>query len=162
MQSKQKSPPRPRQRALSDQRLNSSGSVPTVGFLSRTKSTSVVPSKSKRATYSHPTRTATSPRVSLHDIITEEQESGAFVERRTSRFWSYIGNNHMAQNPELYSAEEIAQFAPRSHGHLRSPSVATDLDAHIDGGFTDHMWSPLEGKPSYVSLHYSPGDLNPS
>lgn len=160
-QSKQASPQRLRQRALSDQRPNNSGNTPTVGFLSRAKSTSVVPSKFKRATYSHPPpQKATSPRVSMHDIISEEQESGAFVERRTSRYWSYIGNRHMSQHPELYSQEEIAQFAP-SH-HMRSSSIATDLDAQIDGGYTDHMWSPLEGKPSCMSMRYAPGDLNPA
>ena len=155
-QSNQKAP-RSRQRALSHQPLNSSGQVPTSGFLSRAKSTSVVPNKYKRATYSHPITKATSPRVSLHDIIAEEQESGAFVERRSSQFWSYIGNKHMAQTPELYSAEEIAQFAP---SHARSSSIATDFETGLglDGGYTDHMWSPLEGRPSHMSLR---GDLNP-
>lgn len=159
-QSKQKVP-RSRQRALSDQMLNSSGQVPTLGFLSRAKSTSVVPNRlNKRATYSHPTTKATSPRVSLHDIIAEEQESGAFVERRSSQFWSYIGNNHIAQNPELYSAEEIAQFAPAHH--YRSSSTVTDFETGpFEGGFEDHMWSPLEGRAARVEVRCSPGDLNP-
>lgn len=164
-QSKQKTP-RSRQRAFSEMPFNSSGQVPTVGFLSRAKSTSVVPHRfaaNKRATYSHPVTKVTSPRISLHDIIREESQesSGAHVERRSSQFWSYIGNKHVAQNPELYSAEEIAQYAPGHH--YRSSSVATDLDAGLglDGSLADDMWSPLEGKGPYVSLRCSPGDLNP-
>jgi len=99
--------------------------------------------------------------VSLHDIIAEEQErhdgesSGAFVERserserRTSQFWSYIGNRHMAESPELYSAEEIERFAPNAvvGGHARTGSVATDFDGEGYGfGRPDLMWSPLEGR----------------
>lgn len=156
-QSNQAATPRSRQRAFSHQPLHSSGKVPRSGFLSRANSTSVVPNRfNKRATYSHPTTKVTSPRVSLHDIIAEEQESGAFVERRTSQFWSYIGNKHMAQSPELYSTEEIAQFAPSNHA--RSSSIATDFETGLDGGFTDHMWSPLEGRAAHMSLR---GDLNP-
>jgi predicted acylesterase/phospholipase RssA len=150
--------PRSRQRAFSHQPLNSSSQVPKSGFLSRANSTSVVANKYKRATYSHPITKATSPRVSLHDIIAEEQESGAHVERRTSQFWSYIGNKHMAQSPaELYSAEEIEQFAPN---HARSSSVATDFETGLGlgGGYTDHMWSPLEARASHMSLR---GDMNP-
>jgi hypothetical protein len=162
-QSKQKVP-RSRQRALSEQMLNSAGQVPTSGFLSRAKSTSVVPNKfNKRNTYSHPTTKVTSPRVSLHDIIAEETESGAFVERRSSQFWSYIGNKNMEQNPELYSEEEIAQFAP-SHHHMRSSSVATDFEMGVglDGGFEDDMWSPLEGRAARMTLGGMPGDFNSS
>lgn len=160
-----------RQRAQSYQPLNTSGHVPTSGFLSRAKSTSVVPStvKFKRQTYSHPITKATSPRVSLHDIIAEEHDesSGAFVERRSSQFWSYIGNRHMAESPELYSAEEIAQFAPHS-AHARNSSVATDLfesDGHgygYGGGYGDagQMWSPLEGRPERV-VSMGRGDVIP-
>jgi hypothetical protein len=162
-QSKQKLP-RSRQRALSEQLLNSAGQVPTSGFLSRAKSTSVVPNKfNKRNTYSHPTTKVSSPRVSLQDIIAEESESGAFVERRSSQFWSYIGNKNMEQNPELYSEEEIAQFAPNHH-HMRSASVATDLEMGLglDGRFEDDMWSPLEGRVAGMMLNGRPGDFNPS
>lgn len=161
--------PRSRPRALSEQMLNSSGQTPTLGFLSRTKSTSVVPNRfNKRNTYSHPVTKATSPRVSLHDIIAEEQESGAFVERRSSQFWSYIGNKHVAQNPELYSPEEIAQFAPSSqqnHGHMRTSSVATDFENGwgLDAGYSaDDMWSPLDGKALRIDSRGMPGDLNPA
>jgi len=158
-----------RQRAQSYQPLNSSGHVPTSGFLTRAKSTSTVPSgvNYKRATYSHPITKATSPRVSLHDIIAEEHDesSGAFVERRSSQFWSYIGNRHMANSPELYSAEEIAQFAPNSpfaHGHARTGSVATDFDNEGYGygyGGADLMWSPLEGRAERV-VEMGRGDVN--
>ena len=155
-----------RQRAHSYQPLNSTGQIPTSGFLSRAKSTSVVPSnvKYKRATYSHPITKATSPRVSLHDIIAEEHDenNGAFVERRSSQFWSYIGNRHMANSPELYSAEEIERFAPNSV-HARNSSVATDIfadEVYGYGGGADLMWSPLEGRAERV-VEMGRGDVIP-
>lgn len=168
-----------RQRAQSHQPLNSSSAEhrSTSSFLSRAKSTSTVPShvNYKRATYSHPITKATSPRVSLQSIIAEEHDesSGAFVERRSSQFWSYIGNRHMANSPELYSAEEIEKFAPGSPfvyggGHARTGSVATDLFESEGlgygggGGFgsADLMWSPLEGRPERV-VEMVRGDGNP-
>jgi hypothetical protein len=153
--------PRSRQRAFSHQPLHS----PTVGFLSRAKSTSTV--VHKRATYSHPTTKVTSPRVSLQDIILEEQESGAFVERHSSsQFWSYIGNRHVEQNAAMFSEEEIARFAPRRSWQLhgRSDSVATDFEVG-SGVEQDILWSPLDGmgtgKGGCVGLRYEAGNLKP-
>ncbi|KYG43716.1 hypothetical protein M433DRAFT_337903 [Acidomyces richmondensis BFW] len=51
--------------------------------------------------------------MSLSDIIVQHQtsDSGSSVNQRANRFWSYGGNNHMAQNPEVYTSEELSRFA---------------------------------------------------
>lgn len=51
------------------------------------------------------------PKMSLADMIGQNQGSGSSIRQRTNRFWTYIGNNHMAQHPERYSADELAKFA---------------------------------------------------
>lgn len=62
-------------------------------------------------------QTATS-KMSLADLISQHQGSGSSVKgMRTNRFWTYIGNNHMAQHPEMYTAEELAK-----HGIAYDPS----------------------------------------
>lgn len=53
-------------------------------------------------------------KTSLADIIAQHQGQGSSVGQRTNRFWTYIGNNHMAQHPEMYSTEELAKFAANS------------------------------------------------
>ena len=71
----------------------------------------------------------------------------------------------MADSPELYSAEEIAQFAPH-RAHARNSSVATDLFESdgfgYGGGYGDagQMWSPLEGRPERV-VSMGRGDVIP-
>jgi len=42
--------------------------------------------------------------------------------RRANRFWTYIGPQHMARNPHLYSAEELQRFA----GDLASDLTLTE------------------------------------
>lgn len=71
--------------------------------------------------------------MSLSDIIVQHQtsDSGSSVNQRANRFWSYGGSthivachclkhllkiitlldNHMAQNPEVYTSEELSRFA---------------------------------------------------
>ena len=51
------------------------------------------------------------PKMSLADLISQHQQTGTSIRNRTNRFWTYIGNNHMAQHPELYTADELAKFA---------------------------------------------------
>lgn len=53
----------------------------------------------------------TSPAISLADILAQQQGAGTSVRGRTNRFWTYIGNNHIAAHPEMYSPEEVAKFA---------------------------------------------------
>ncbi|OQO10125.1 hypothetical protein B0A48_04482 [Cryoendolithus antarcticus] len=48
---------------------------------------------------------------SLAEIIAQHQLQGSSIKQRTNRFWTYIGNNHMAQHPEMYSEAELAKFA---------------------------------------------------
>jgi hypothetical protein len=52
-----------------------------------------------------------SNKLSLADLIGQHQNSGTSIKSRTNRFWTYIGNNHMAQNPELYTADELSKYA---------------------------------------------------
>lgn len=51
------------------------------------------------------------PKMSLADLIAQHQTQGTSIKNRTNRFWTYIGNNHMALHPEMYSADELAKFA---------------------------------------------------
>ncbi|KAK5125943.1 hypothetical protein LTR85_011298 [Meristemomyces frigidus] len=51
------------------------------------------------------------PKMSLADLIAQHQNSGSSIRQRTNRFWTYIGNNHMALHPEMYSADELAKYA---------------------------------------------------
>ncbi|EMD00681.1 hypothetical protein BAUCODRAFT_59422, partial [Baudoinia panamericana UAMH 10762] len=51
------------------------------------------------------------PKMSLADLIAQHQNSGSSIRQRTNRFWTYIGNNHMVQYPEMYTADELAKFA---------------------------------------------------
>ena len=50
------------------------------------------------------------PKMSLADLIAQHQ-GGTSVKGRTNRFWTYIGNTHMAQHPEMYSPDDVAKFA---------------------------------------------------
>lgn len=53
------------------------------------------------------------PKMSLADIIAQQKGSDPNARQRTNRFWTYIGNNHMAQHPELYSVDELSKYASR-------------------------------------------------
>lgn len=56
------------------------------------------------------------PKMSLADIIAQNQGQGSSIKQRTNRFWTYIGNNHMAQHPEMYTADELAQHGISASG----------------------------------------------
>ncbi|CAK3752481.1 hypothetical protein DOTSEDRAFT_168601 [Lecanosticta acicola] len=95
--------------------------------------------------------TATS-NMSLADLIASHQSSGSSVKGgRTNRFWTYIGNNHMAQHPELYSAEELAK-----HGVTYDPSMKppADLAANEPMDATERVTA----SPSLRSRHTLPRD----
>ncbi|SMR43927.1 unnamed protein product [Zymoseptoria tritici ST99CH_3D1] len=51
------------------------------------------------------------PKMSLADLIDQHQNSGTSIKARTNRFWTYIGNNHMAQNPDMYTEDELSKYA---------------------------------------------------
>jgi hypothetical protein len=60
---------------------------------------------------------------SLADLIAAHQnpDPNGSIKQRTNRFWTYIGNNHIQQHPEMYS-----------HGHLeRYGSMTTDTSSVI-------------------------------
>lgn len=69
------------------------------------------------------TRNSTSDTSSLHDpqpqpsqmslaeLIDQHQNVASSVKQRTNRFWTYIGNNHMAHNPDQYTEDELARYA---------------------------------------------------
>ncbi|KAK4626402.1 85/ calcium-independent phospholipase A2 [Fulvia fulva] len=63
-------------------------------------------------------------KLSLADLISQHQQenSGTSIKQRTNRFWTYIGNNHMAQHPDMYAPEDLAK-----HGIARS-STGSRID----------------------------------
>ncbi|WPG99958.1 calcium-independent phospholipase a2-gamma [Acrodontium crateriforme] len=63
-------------------------------------------------------------KMTLAEIIADSQGNGTSIRQRTNRFWTYIGNNHMARHPELYTEKELARFAA---GATRRGSEPTDL-----------------------------------
>nr|POE62816.1 calcium-independent phospholipase a2-gamma [Quercus suber] len=95
---------------------------------------------------------STTSKMSLADIIAQHQGQGSSIRQRTNRFWTYIGNNHMAQHPEMYSPEELAKFVSNSAGsdsvepvELASSSSTIDVAA-----------------PPYTSPNLSQGTTTPS
>lgn len=74
------------------------------------------------------------PKMSLADLIAQQQISENGQRNRTNRFWTYIGNNHMAQHPELYSPEELSKFATTT-GSPRPTELPTPMDE-------GRPWSP--------------------
>ncbi|QIW98040.1 hypothetical protein AMS68_003558 [Peltaster fructicola] len=69
-----------------------------------------------------------SPKMSLADIISQSQGGGTSVRQRTNRFWTYIGNNHMVQHPELYTQDELARFAATTQ---MSPTAPAELSEQL-------------------------------
>jgi len=71
------------------------------------------------------------PKMSLADLIAQHQTTGSSIRNRTNRFWTYIGNNHMALHPEMYSADELAKYSASNSAaktlppELGSPSLET-------------------------------------
>ncbi|KAH9825933.1 Patatin-like phospholipase [Teratosphaeria destructans] len=66
------------------------------------------------------------PKMSLAELIAQHQGGGgSSIKQRTNRFWTYIGNNHMAQHPEMYSAEDIAKFVVNQGARSSDPPVAS-------------------------------------
>ncbi|KAI5359445.1 putative Zinc finger, RING-type, patatin-like phospholipase domain-containing protein [Septoria linicola] len=61
---------------------------------------------------------------SLADLISQHQNVGNGSIKRTNRFWTYIGNHHMAQNPEMYSHDELAKHGIDVSAFPRPPSAA--------------------------------------
>ncbi|RMY73507.1 hypothetical protein D0863_03837 [Hortaea werneckii] len=76
-------------------------------------------------------------KMSLAELIAQHQGQGTSIKGRTNRFWTYIGNNHMAQHPEMYSAEELAKHgfsmsgrpteSPTPHGSSTASYVSPTL-----------------------------------
>lgn len=73
------------------------------------------------------------PKMSLADLIAQHQGSGSSIRQRTNRFWTYIGNNHMAQHPELYNADELAKFA------ANTSTKPVELPTPLDGAAPAYM-----------------------
>lgn len=92
------------------------------------------------------------PKMSLADLIAQHQNTGTSIKNRTNRFWTYIGNNHMAQHPELYSPGELEKFA----ANAKAP--ASELGSPSDAATTA---SPLLPMPSMSSLTLTPSSPEP-
>lgn len=64
--------------------------------------------------------------MSLADLIDQHQNLAAnSVKQRTNRFWTYIGNNHMAHNPDQYTEDELSKYA--THASATSDRPLSDL-----------------------------------
>ncbi|KXS99282.1 hypothetical protein AC578_6205 [Pseudocercospora eumusae] len=56
------------------------------------------------------TEKSNAAKMSLADLIAQHQTgNGSSIKQRTNRFWTYIGNQHMAHHPEMYSPAELAK-----------------------------------------------------
>ena len=92
------------------------------------------------------------PKMSLADLISQHQQSGTSVRNRTNRFWTYIGNNHMAQHPELYTQDELTKFA----------TTAKSLPSELASPTSDvTMTQSSSGMLSMSSLNLAPASPEP-
>ena len=84
------------------------------------------------------------PKMSLADLIAQQQHNGGTSFRsRTNRFWTYIGNNHMVQHPELYSPEELSKFT------ASTSDKPSELESNLDS-------MTITSATSATSPHLSP------
>jgi hypothetical protein len=66
---------------------------------------------------------------SLSDLISQHQNVGnGGAPGRTNRFWTYIGNTHMSQNPDMYSADELAKHGIDISAFPQPPPPAAQHD----------------------------------
>ncbi|KAK3115116.1 hypothetical protein LTR53_005893, partial [Teratosphaeriaceae sp. CCFEE 6253] len=84
------------------------------------------------------------PKMSLAELISQHQAAGTSIKNRTNRFWTYIGNNHMAQHPEMYSADELAKYAANTSA--RPSEVA---GSSPDGPAPPYLTSPAMTNASF-------------
>ena len=89
---------------------------PPGGVTKRSNSSSEESWQDTQAKMSQLTSKSGQPKMSLADLIAQHQGTGSSIKGRTNRFWTYIGNNHMAQHPEMYSSEDLAKFAANTRG----------------------------------------------
>lgn len=89
---------------------------------------------------------------SLSDLIAQHQTGGgSSIRGRTNRFWSYIGNTHMAQNPDLYSPDELAKHGVDVSAFPRPPSAAAN-DLPNTGFPPNPSPEPIVDAPSIESV----------
>ncbi|KAK3614765.1 hypothetical protein LTR22_027668, partial [Elasticomyces elasticus] len=85
------------------------------------------------------------PKMSLAELISQHQNTGSSIKNRTNRFWTYIGNNHMAQHPEIYAAGTGAQ--------------PTEIDSSaIDAPAPSYLTSPAMTNASFGTHSSFQGD----
>lgn len=75
-------------------------------------------------------------KMSLADLIAQHQNhnvSNGSVKQRTNRFWTYIGNNHMAQHPEMYSRNELDKYGIPA---TSAPQEPAELPTEEHAGMT--------------------------
>ena len=82
------------------------------------------------------------PKMSLADLIAQHQNTGTSIKNRTNRFWTYIGNNHMAQHPEMYSPEELSKFA----------ASAKSMPSELASPATEASEMTMTGSPPFLSM----------
>jgi len=107
---------------------------------------------------------STVSRLSLGECIAlSHQSTGSNLRGKTNRFWTYIGNNHMAQHPELHSADEIAKFTTSSVPIAPDVALSTESAGHAgiwrpelpESDFSDSVMRELRAKQQ------SPGRSHP-
>ncbi|KAK5175711.1 uncharacterized protein LTR77_000850 [Saxophila tyrrhenica] len=90
------------------------------------------------------------PKMSLADLISQHQQTGSSIKNRTNRFWTYIGNNHMALHPEMYSADELAKYAASNKAAHGSSGMPSELGSPSQETLTNQT-SPMQSATDDMS-----------
>lgn len=96
---------------------------------------------------------------SLADLIAahQAQNGGSSIKGKTNRFWTYIGNNHMAQHPEMYTPEELAKFGIAATNGMSRP--AAELSASANEFSDSSEATGMTALPSLRSRHAIPPEI---
>jgi len=90
------------------------------------------------------------------DRLTKQVSGTDAFPLRTNRFWTYIGPQHMASNPHLYSPEELQKFAGDLVGDITDappivPPACIDLDLTLIADAVQGAEIQQEGRSSHAS-----------
>ena len=89
-------------------------------------------------------------KMSLADLIAQHQSTAAAGGRqRTNRFWTYIGNHHMVQHPEMYTNEDIEKFAASTNISLSELSAITPTQSQTSLGTDSISLSANSSRQEY-------------
>ncbi|KAK4504134.1 hypothetical protein PRZ48_005049 [Zasmidium cellare] len=98
-------------------------------------------------------QTSNGTQKSLADLIAQHQlqNGGSSIKGKTNRFWTYIGNNHMAQHPEMYTSEELAKFGIAATNGMGGPLAELPTSANDSSNSSEG--TGMTALPSLRSRH---------